>query len=249
MTAIPAMPARGVTRRAFTALIVATLVFLMFLSVSGFNKSFGLGDHYVSARIYEGDLILGLGKTYRSPGGSLLQEFFSNWDWRRLHPPNFGGLPDWKGSFSQPDVEIFVPLWMPIALLWFWAFLRVRRDRKAAIGPICAGEGNAGASVESLPNNVAQISLVQKRQRSFQAVLIFGYFMGGIFTVIGGIMLCLVWIPELPTTEALQHTDQFAFIFLTGCVQLMIIGAIHFAAKRLVAALHQEASTKSLQSS
>jgi hypothetical protein len=101
--------------------------------------------------------------------------------------------------------------------------------------------------VELLRNNVAKLSLVQKRQRSFRAALIFGYFMGGISTVIGGIILCLVWTPEIPAAETPRHADRAAFMFLTGCVQLMIIGAIHFAASRLFVAVQEEVSSERLQ--
>ena len=57
--------------------------------------------------------------------------------------------------------------------------------------------------------------------------------------LIGGAILCLVWNPQIPATEAPRHVERATFILLSGYVQLMIIGAIHFAARRLFMALQQ----------
>ena len=91
-------------------------------------------------------------------------------------------------------------------------------------------------------------SKIEKRWRSLRAALIFGYFVGGVHTVIGAIILCLAWAPEIPPQETPRHTERALFMFLSGCVQIFVVGAIHFATRRLCAAFESEASPGSGQS-
>jgi hypothetical protein len=61
-------------------------------------------------------------------------------------------------------------------------------------------------------------------------------------------MLLLVWVPEIPPAEMSRHAERAQFLFLNGCMQIMVIGSVHFAARRLFLALQHQPSAEGVQS-